>query len=57
MIPGRGWGISFQHYVQTRSAAHSAFYLVDTEGSTKEMKQSKDEDDHSPIPSVNVKNV
>jgi hypothetical protein len=57
MIPGRGRGISFQCCVQIRSEAHSAFYLMDTEGSTEEMKQSKDNDDRSPIPSVKVKNV
>jgi hypothetical protein len=57
MIPGRGKGISFQHYVQTRTEAHTAFYLMDNESSTKEMKQLEDEDDHSPIPGVNVTNV
>ena len=43
--------------IQTRSGAHKASYPVDPTAFITEVRQSGQEADHSPPPSVKVKNV
>jgi hypothetical protein len=44
-------------YIQTRTGAHKASYPVDPKAFIKEVRQSKQDTDHSPPASVKIMNV